>query len=316
MADQVEAYRGELIGYCYRMLGSATEADDAAQEALIRAWDKAATFRAASSLRSWVYSIATNVCLDMRRAPQRRALPMDVADPATMSTAPVDIGEPSEPNTWITPVDERRLNSPATPEQVTLQRESIRLAFIAALQHLPARQRAILILRDVLDWPAADVADLFDISVDSVTSALARARRTMKSRHPDTAEPLNDSTRDLLEHYVAAFEAYDVNRLVALLRHDATLSMPPYTFWLQGTDPIRRWWNGPGAAQCRGSRALPLSANGQPAAAVYHPTEPNTWASFALHVLDIREGKITGICHFLDTSVFAYFGLPDALHAN
>lgn len=316
VVDQAEGYRSELVGFCYRMLGSAAEADDAAQETLIRAWRGSGTFRGDSALRSWIYSIATNVCIDMGRAPQRRALPADITSPAVMTTGQPELGKPLDPASWITPIDERRLGPPAaTPEEITVQRESIRLAFLTALQHLPARQRAVLILRDVLAWSAVEVAELFEVSTDSVTSALARARRTIKARHVDFAEPLNDTNSALLAHYVAAFEEYDVDRLVALLHRDATFTMPPYTFWLRGADDIRRWWNGPGAKVCIGSRALSLVANGQPAAAVYHLTAPGEWTPFALHVLDTAAGRISGICHFLDTDVFSEFGLPEHLPA-
>lgn len=316
VVDRAEGYRSELVGFCYRMLGSAAEADDAAQETLIRAWRGSGDFRGDAALRSWIYRIASNVCIDMSRAPQRRALPADLSSPAVMTTGQPELGKPLQAAAWITPIDERRLGPPAaTPEEITLQRESIRLAFLAALQHLPARQRAILILRDVLVWPAAEVADLFEISTDSVTSALARARRTMKARHADVAELSSNTNSDLLAHYVAAFEDYDVDRLVALLHQDATFTMPPFTFWLRGADDIRRWWEGPGAEACRHSRALTLVANGQPAAAVYHLTTPGRWTPFALHVLDATAGHISGICHFLDTDVFSQFGLPEYLSA-
>lgn len=315
LSGDSEQYRRELVAHCYRLLGSAAEAEDAAQEALVRAWRGGDRFEGRSSRRSWLYRIATNVCIDMQRAPQRRALPMDLSGPATVGPN-TDIGSPLEETVWIEPIhDSRVLPDVADPAESAVLRESVRLAFIAALQRLPPKQRAVLVLREVLDWSAAEIAELLVTSVDSVTSALARARSTMTSLASSTAtRPLDDSDRSLLDRYVAAFEAYDVTALVALLHEDATFTMPPYAFWLRGHADIERWWNGPGTI-CRNSRVLLTRANGGPAAAVYHLVGTSRWEPFALHLLEVRGGRIAGICQFLDTSIFADFGLPAAITA-
>lgn len=306
-------YRRELMAYCYRMLGSAAEAEDAVQETMVRAWRGADDFAGRSTVRSWLYRIATNVCIDMARAPQRRALPMDLTGPGTVG-AETDIGAPLESTRWIEPIhDARVLPDSADPAESVLLRESVRLAFVAALVYLPPQQRAVLVLREVLQWSAAEVADLLDTTVDSVTSALARARATMKSASASSpGRPLGDEHRSLLDSYVAAFEAYDVTALVGLLQQDATFTMPPYMFWLRGTEQIERWWNGPGTV-CRGSRVLPTRANGGPAVAVYHPVSDGRWEPFALHLIEVRDGRIAGICQFLDTSLFPGFALPEAI---
>lgn len=315
LSNDSEEYRRELVAHCYRLLGSAAEAEDAAQEALVRAWRAGDGFEGRSSRRSWLYRIATNVCIDMHRAPQRRALPMDLSGPATVGPS-TDIGSPLEEAVWIEPIhDSRVLPDVADPAEIAVLHESVRLAFIAALQRLPPKQRAVLVLREVLEWSAADVAELLATSVDSVTSALARARSTMTTLDPYADNrPLDDADRSLLDRYVAAFEAYDVTALVALLHDDATFTMPPYAFWLRGRADIERWWNGPGTV-CRNSRVLLTRANGGPAAAVYHPVGAGRWEPFALHVLEVRGSRIAGICHFLDTSLFASFGLPAAITA-
>ena len=252
-----EQYRQELTAYCYRMLGSAFEAEDAVQETFIRAWRGFANFEGRSALRSWLYRIATNVCLTMLGASQRRARPMDL-QPA--STADMPLGPALPENTWVEPVpDARVVPSGGDPADVAVARESIRLAFITALQRLPARQRAVLILREVLHWKASEVAELLDTSVASVNSALQRARATL-SDTPATGtaspEPLDDEHEALLARYVDAFESYDMDKLTALLRDDATWNMPPYDLWLQTHRDIVAWCIGPGFA-CRGSTAGP-----------------------------------------------------------
>ncbi len=314
LAVETERYRRELTAYCYRMLGSAAEAEDAAQECLVKAWSRSETFEGRSSLRTWLYRIATTTCIDMQRAPQRRALPMDLASPSSVAGM-TGIGSPVESTAWIEPIsDTRVVPAGASPEDQAVLRDSVRLAFVAALQHLPAKQRAVLVLREVLAWSAAEVAELLEISVDSVTSALARARATIKNLDTDAgSRPMGDEDRSLLERYVAAFEAYDVATLVSLLREDAEFSMPPFTFWLQGIVDIEAWWRGPGAEACRNSRVVFTRANGGPAAAVYHPAVDGAFEPFALHVFEVRDGRIASICHFLDTSIFPSFGLPAAL---
>lgn len=311
---EAAGYRRELIAYCYRMLGSAAEAEDAVQETMVRAWRGADDFAGRSAVRSWLYRIATNICIDMTRSP-RRALPMDLTSPSAVG-AETDIGVPMESTTWIGPIhDAKVLPDSADPAESALLRESVRLAFVAALAHLPPQQRAVLVLREVLQWSAGEVADLLDTTVDSVTSALARARAAMKQLSASSVgRALDDDDRSLLDSYVAAFEAYDVTGLVALLQQDATFTMPPYSFWLRGADDIERWWNGPGTV-CRGSLILYTRANGGPALAVYHPVAEDRWEPFALHLLEVRDGRIAGIAQFLDTSLFPAFELPDAITA-
>ncbi|MBO0869289.1 MAG: sigma-70 family RNA polymerase sigma factor [Micromonosporaceae bacterium] len=315
LAEESERYRRELVAYCYRMLGSGAEAEDAAQEALVRAWRGGEGFEGRSSLRSWLYRIATNVCIDMQRAPQRRALPMDLSGPRSLGPE-ADIGVPLEQTAWIEPIhDSRVVPESADPAQRAVLRESVRLALVTALQRLPARQRAVLVLRDVLDWSAAEVAELLDTTVASVNSALARARSTMAGgTEPAGTRQLSDGDRSLLDRYVAAFEAYDVAALVALLHEDATFTMPPYLFWMRGRADIQQWWSGPGTV-CRNSRLLLTRANGGPAVAVYHPAGDKRWEPFAIHVLDVREGRIGGICHFLETGLFPAFELPAEITA-
>ncbi|MEU2154915.1 sigma-70 family RNA polymerase sigma factor [Streptomyces sp. NPDC019396] len=316
--SRLEGYRTELTGYCYRMLGSAFEAEDAVQDTMVRAWKGLEKFEGRSSLRSWLYRIATNVCLDMQSAGSRRARPMDLSAPTPVAQAQLH----ARPElTWLEPVpDGRVLPSVADPADRTVERESIRLAFVAALQHLPPRQRAVLILREVLAWKAAEVAELLGTSVASVNSALQRARATLAEQSPtasDRADPLDEEQQRLLERYVAAFEGYDMKALTALLHEDATMSMPPYDLWLRGHDDIVGWMLGVGEA-CRGSRLLPTVANGSPAFAQYHPSRSGEgYEPWALIVLEVREGKVGGMDFFLDTERwFPLFGLPERLSAE
>jgi RNA polymerase sigma-70 factor (ECF subfamily) len=310
--QQLERHRTELTAYCYRMLGSAFEAEDAVQETMVRAWRGFDRFEGRAALRSWLYRIATNVCLDMLNGRQRRARPVDLG-PA--STADATLGPPRSEKYWVEPMpDGRVLPEDGDPAELTVARESIRLAFVAALQELPPRQRAVLILRDVLRWRAAEVAELLDTSVASVNSALQRAHATMGAREISSADPLqpgDNSQRELLARYVDAFERYDLDALVDLLRDDATQNMPPYELWLRGPDQIARWMRGPGAA-CRGSRVVPTVANGLPAFGQYRPSGPDgAHEPWALQVLEIAGSEITGLTFFLDTArFFPLFGLP------
>jgi RNA polymerase sigma-70 factor, ECF subfamily len=315
LAPELEGYRRELTGYCYRMLGSAFEAEDATQETLVRAWRKADGFEGRSSLRTWLYRIATNVCLDQLRGRQRRERPVDLGPASTVATAALT----ERPETaWLEPVpDARVLPDRTDPAELAVERDSIRLAFVAALQHLPPRQRAILLLREVLRWQAAEVAELLDTSVASVNSALQRARATLAGAALDDGDPvapLDPTQRELLQRYVDAFERYDLDELVTLLREDAVQSMPPYELWLQGRDEIAAWMLGPGA-ECRGSRLVPTVANGKPAFGQYRPSGPNgAHEPWSLQVLEVRDGHIDGITFFLDTArFFPLFGLPPRL---
>jgi RNA polymerase sigma-70 factor, ECF subfamily len=316
LGQRLEQHRVELTGYCYRMLGSAFEAEDAVQETLIRAWRSFDRFEGRAALRSWLYRIATNVCLSMLGAPQRRARPVDLG-PA--STADSGLGPPLSENAWIEPIpDGRAVPSGGDPADVAVARESIRLAFVAALQLLPPRQRAVLILREVLHWKADEVAELLGTTVASANSALQRARATLASKDVSAAQraaPLDDDQRALLDRYVAAFEQYDMDALTSLLHEDAAWSMPPYELWLQTHLDIRSWCLGPGVG-CRGSRLIPIMANGAPAFAQYKPAPGGGFEPWSLQVVEIAGDRIGGITFFLDTEkFFPLFGLPPRLDA-
>ncbi len=313
LEDELERRRAELTGYCYRMLGSAFEAEDAVQETFVRAWRAVERFEGRSSLRSWLYRIATNVCLGMLDQPQRRARPMDLG-PAGSADTPLPAPLPQE--TWIEPIPDGRVLPPdADPAEIAAAKESIRLAFVAALQYLPPRQRAVLILREVLRWRASEVAELLGTSIASVNSALQRARATLEARSPVEAEilrPEDVEQRALLSRYVDAFERYDMDALVSLLHEDATWSMPPYALWLRTHDDVVKWCLGPGIG-CRGSRLIPTAANGLPAFGQYKPG-PAGLAPWSLQVLEISGGKLAGITFHLDTErLFPLFDLPPRL---
>jgi RNA polymerase sigma-70 factor (ECF subfamily) len=308
----LEQYRAELTGYAYRMLGSAFEAEDAVQETFIRAWRSLERFEGRSALRSWLYRIATNVCLDMLSSRQRRARPMDLGPALTADQA---LGPALPDGRWVEPApDGRVIPSGGDPAEVSVLRESIRLAFVAALQHLPPRQRAVLILREVLQWPASEVAELLDTSVASVNSALQRARATLAAKELDATAapaPLDDDQRALLDRYVEAFERYDMDMLTSLLHEDANWNMPPYELWLQTHEDIVAWCLGPGIG-CQGSRLVPMMASGSPAFGQYKPNPAGEgYVPWSLQVLEISDGRISGITFFLDTArMFPLFGLP------
>jgi RNA polymerase sigma-70 factor (ECF subfamily) len=310
----LERHRRELSAYCYRMLGSPFEAEDAVQETLLRGWRALDRFQGRASLRAWLYRIATNVCLDMLSGKERRARPMDLGE-ARAHDGP--LGEILPEVTWIEPVPDGLVVSEDDPAAVAQAHETIRLAFIAALQHLPPRQRAALILCEVLHWKAAEVAELLDTSVPAVNSALQRARATLDSI--DVADQgrgkLSEHDSELLSRYVDAFQRYDMDALTALIHEDATQSMPPYELWLRGREDILGWWTGRGAA-CRGSRVLPtVTANGSPAFGQYKPNEDGPgYEPWALQVLEIADGQIVELTFFLSAeSIFPLFGLPPRL---
>ncbi len=309
---RLEQHRVELTAYCYRMLGSPFEAEDAVQETFLRAWRSFERFEGRSALRSWLYRIATNVCLDLLNGRNRRARPMDLGparepEVANLQTLPEA--------TWIEPVPDGRVLPEGDPAEVAVEREAVRLAFVAALQQLPPRQRAVLILREVLRWSAAETAELLETSVASVNSALQRARATLEAGRDETAEQahdLDEADSALLERYVEAFERYDMEALTSLIHEDATQSMPPYDLWLRGRDDILEWWFGPGKT-CRNSRVVPtLAANGSPAFGQYRPVPGGEgYEPWALQVVELSGGRIAELTFFLDTKrIFPLFGLP------
>jgi RNA polymerase sigma-70 factor (ECF subfamily) len=302
LGARLEEHRRELTGYCYRMLASPFEAEDAVQETMIRAWKGYKGFEGRAALKSWLYRIATNVCFDMLNGRERRPRPMDLGP----AGAPVveNLNVPAEV-TWLEPLP--------TPEDAAIENESLRLAFVAALQHLPAKQRASLILSEVLRWQATEIAELLETSVASVNSALQRARATIAERDMSVLEPLGPEQRALLERYVKAFEDYDLDALTALIHEDAIQSMPPFDLWLSGRDDIFTWWFGPGIG-CKGSRVLPAGfANGLPAFGQYKPAEDgNGYVPWALMTVDVSGSGIREMTFFLDTAkLFPLFGLPE-----
>jgi RNA polymerase sigma-70 factor, ECF subfamily len=313
---RLEQHRVELTAYCYRMLGS-LEAEDAVQETFLRAWRGFDRFEGRAALRSWLYRIATNVCFDMLNGRERRARPMDLGP----AQAPVESNLHTMPEvTWIQPMPDALVVSDGDPAEVAVARETVRLAFVAALQHLPPRQRAVLILCEVLRWQATEVAELLESSVASVNSALQRARATLAANNVDAGDPapsLDEANRELLARYVTAFEEYDMEALTSLIQEDATQSMPPFDLWLHGRDDIFAWWFGPGAG-CRGSRVIPtVAANGAPAFGQYKPSaDGEGYEPWALQVLEIADGRIVEFTFFLDTdTLFPRFGLPARLES-
>ncbi|WP_406332488.1 sigma-70 family RNA polymerase sigma factor [Streptomyces sp. NBC_00203] len=319
---RLEKHRVELTGYCYRMLGSSFEAEDAVQDTMVRAWRSYDKFEGRSSMRSWLYRIATNVCLDMLNAGNKRARPMDLTAPSPLAQAALT---PRPDNTWLEPMpDARVLPTVTDPAEAAIAKESVRLAFMAALQQLPPKQRAVLILREVLAWKASEVAELLGTSVASVNSALQRARATLAESdgaEAATSDPLDEEQQKLLERYVAAFEGYDMTALTALLHEDAIMTMPPFDLWLRGTDDITGFMTTLGAA-CEGSRLVPVEVNGLPGFAQYKPDEEageeaGGYVPWSVQVLEISKGRIAGFHFFLDTARwFPLFGLPLRLEAE
>ncbi len=307
-AEQLEQYRRELTGYCYRMLGSIYEAEDAVQDTMLRAWRALPTFEERAGLRPWLYRIATNVCIDLLKGRARRALPMDVAP---VASGELRRGDSRPEATWIQPAPDGLILPPdGDPAEQAVARESVRLAFIAALQHLAPRQRAVLILRDVLHWRASEVATLLDTSTDAVNSALRRARAALEPLDRDSARTVPAAEdHELLAAYLHAFERHDVDALVELLRDDAILEMPPFELWMRGPADIRRWLL---AVDAFGQEQFtPVAANGSPAVAVYRPPAPGGQpAAFAIQVLENVAGRIGAIHVFLDPGLFERFGLP------
>jgi RNA polymerase sigma-70 factor (ECF subfamily) len=313
---RLERYRSELTGYCYRMLASPFEAEDAVQETMLRAWRGLERFEGRASLRSWLYRIATNVCLDMLAGRERRARPIEIGPCWSPEATEMNILPEA---TWVEPIPEGLVLPEGDPADVAVARDTIRLALVAALQQLPPRQRAALILCEVLRWQATEVAELLDSSVASVNSSLQRARATLAASNVtsgDAPAELDASDRALLARYVDAFERYDMDALAGLIREDALQSMPPYELWLSGRERILEFWSGPGIP-CRGSRVLPArSANGAPTFGQYRPSPDGGHRPWALQVLQLSGGRIGEFTMFLDTArLFPLFGLPDRLDA-
>jgi RNA polymerase sigma-70 factor, ECF subfamily len=319
--DKLEEYRRELTGYCYRMLGSGFEADDAVQETMLRAWRAADSFEGRSSVRSWLYRIATNICLDMLRGRQRRALPMDLG-PASPPLEAL-IGTSVAEDAWVTPIADSRifgsqsLSDRGDPAEIAIARDTVRLAFITAMQHLPGRQRAALILCEVLKMPAAEAATALDTSTAAVNSALQRARATLSGL--DSADAGADAAvdADLLDQYVDAFQRYDMSALMKLLHDDAVMSMPPYALWVRGSADVVRFMLEPGPRTCSGSLLVPVPAgpvNGVQAWGQYKPDPAGGHKAWALQVHDVRDGRFSSLTFFLDTGrLFPEFGLAPRL---
>jgi RNA polymerase sigma-70 factor (ECF subfamily) len=315
--DELEEHRRALTGYCYRMLGSPFDAEDAVQECFVRAWRSRDRFEGRAAIRSWLYRIATNVCLDMLKSRERRARPMDLGPAAEPVEASLNI---PAGHRWVEPIPDSMIAPEGDPADVAIGHESVRLALIATLQQLPARQRAVVILREVLRWEASEVAELLETSVASVNSALQRARATLARStltSTDPAPPLSEANRQLLDRYVAAFEQYDFKSLTGLIREDAIQSMPPFDMWLSGRDDIFAWWVGPGIG-CRGSRVIPCrAANMSPTFGQYKPSPGGGFEPWALQVIELSGGRIAELTFFLDTErLFPLFGLPPRLDAE
>ncbi len=310
--DDLERHRRALTAYCYRMLGSAFDAEDAVQQTMVRAWRGIEGYEQRGSLEAWLFRIATNVCLTALRGRSRRALPIDLSPSAP---AGATLGAPRKADTWVEPMpDERLLGDASDPADIAGEQESVRLAFVAALQLLPPRQRAVLILRDVLRWKAEEVAELLGTSVVSVKSALQRARATIADHRgawPSDAD--GDERQRLLDRYLDAFQRYDVDALVALLHEDSTLSMPPFDLWLDGRAAIEAWWRSE-ARVCAGSVGVPVRANGTIGIAQYRPAASGEgYEPFAIQVIDVVDDRIRALDVFLDVRLFPFFGMPPRL---
>src|SRR3954454_1418046 len=313
LEQELETHRRALTGYCYRMIGSGSEAEDAVQETMVRAWRAAAKLEARGALKSCLFKIANHVCLDMLQSSQRRAQPMDLG-PAQDAAAP--LGAPLVETAWVRPIADDVLD----PAELAAGKETLGLAFVAALQHLPPRQRAVLILREVLRWQASEVAELLGMTTVSVNSALQRARATIDELDIDGSGgvTLTGEEQDLLTRYVDYFERYDIENLVALIAEDAEFTMPPLPLWIRGTDDIARFYVGAGAA-CEDSRMIATFANGCAAFGAYKHAENGVREPWALQVIETRGGKITGLHHFIDTlapQLFEQFGLPPRLEGD
>ncbi|MFD0903848.1 sigma-70 family RNA polymerase sigma factor [Actinomadura sediminis] len=309
--DQADPYRRELLAHCYRMLGSIHDAEDLVQETYLRAWKSYERFEGRSSLRTWLYRIATNACLTAIDQRGNRPMPSGLGAPSDEPERPV-VASPEVP--WLEPApDAVVVADAADPAAIVAARESTRLAFVAALQHLPAKQRVVLILRDVLKWRAAEVADLLGTSTAAVNSALQRARERLEQDGPardELVEPTDPSVRDLLDRYAKAFEDADITALLDLFKRDAVWEMPPFPEWFVGADVIVRLIVAQCAAEPGELRMVPAAANGQPAFGLYRRDGEGVHRPYQLQVLAITAGGVAQVSAFFDTSLFPLFGLP------
>jgi RNA polymerase sigma-70 factor (TIGR02960 family) len=315
LLDRAQPYRRELLAHCYRMMGSVHDAEDLVQDTYLRAWRAADRFEGRSSLRTWLYRIATNACLTAIESRGRRPLPSGLGAPSDDPERPV-VEAPEVP--WLEPVPDTmfRGEQPSDPAAVVVSRSSMRLALVAALQHLPPRQRAVLLLREVLKWRAAEVAELLDTSTASVNSALQRARAQLQQAAPTEetlSEPTDPAQRELLDRYAAAFENSDVTAIVKLFKEDAVWEMPPFPEWFRGRETIARLIGaqcpiGPGEGLM-----LPTAANGQPAFGLYSRHEGGDYRPFQLHVLTVSGDQVERVAAFFGDDLFRLFGLPDSL---
>jgi RNA polymerase sigma-70 factor (ECF subfamily) len=311
----VERHRAELQVHAYRMLGSLEDAQDAVQDALLRAWRSRETYDGRSTFRAWLYRITTNACLRILERRPRRLVPYEAGPAADVGARP----QPPADLPWLQPYPDRLLDEGPEPDDVVVARETIELAFLAAIQHLPPRQRAVLVLRDALDWSADETASVLEMSVAAVNSALQRARSTMKERLPatrlewTTAVEAEDAERSLLQTYVEAFEQHDDRRLVALLREDVRMAMPPHPTWYEGRAAVAAFLAGvafrPGSGP---HRFVPTRANRQPAFGVYRGDGPDA-RPFAINVVQIESGLVADMHFFRYPELFPAFGLPDTL---
>lgn len=307
-----ESFKPGLTSFCYRMLGSFDDADDTVQETYIRAWQSWSSFREESSLKTWIYRIASNLCLDKLRQAKRRMLPVDLSDPAVSIIAPT---ETLPDSTWIWPSPHFGDN----PEDVLVRKDNLQLCFIALLQTLPPRQRAVLILKDVYEWSSKQIAETLGMSSAAVNSALQRARETLDrtqlrsdefSRMDDYPDP------GLLSRYVEAFEQFDINALVALFHEEGCMSMPPFAMWIRGREDLSKFY-GLTRWHCEGSKFLPVQVNGgYPALAQYMPSKeaPSVLVPWGIHVIEVKDNQVFHVQNFISAKLFSRLGLPERIH--
>jgi RNA polymerase sigma-70 factor, ECF subfamily len=311
-------YRRELLAYCYRMLGSVDDAEDQLQETLLRAWRSYDGFQGRSSLRTWLYRIATNNCLRALETRSRRPLPSGLGGPAEDPSAPLADLATQVP--WLQPIPDMLVTGGlGDPASIVTSRATLRLALIAALQYLPARQRAVLILRDVLGWHAAEVAELLGISAPAANSILQRARERLAQAAPaeeDLHEPAQAADRALLDRYAAAFESADVAGLTELLRQDATLEMPPQPYWFAGRDRVTQFLRAVVLTRPGDFALVPVMANGQPAFAAYLRADDGSFQAHAIQVLTVTGGQVARIVSFNDGRLLRVFALPGRLNRS